>query len=357
MMAKILLIEDDPAARKTMRVCAASLGHRVVEADSETLAFAVVKTEKPDAIVLDMDMGGGWAEHIFDNLRRAMPEETPIMAVSSSRTIGEAEHLFGKGVRAYVSKPLNGSQFAAQLQSMLLDRGETDLPPEDASLHAVFRDAEERYGVLGDMAEIFDGAHPRARTYRRDAPPGPGWEPVIAEECLESFSIKPYRAFLKFDKAGLVRVPKPEEYDQEWKVVLRRAAPPVLAALDGSRCPLGTGLYAIVTAQGLDCAYLTCLLNSRLFDYYFNRVRALLPGSSFLRKVDVERMPIMLPALRVQESFKNICRQLAFSKSGSARLSGGSRLQATTLARMNRMIFDIYGLSEEDVLRLGQLHF
>ncbi len=55
-MAKILIIDDDPDMVLATRLCLQGAGHRVLEAANGTLGLEMVKTEKPDLIVLDVMM-------------------------------------------------------------------------------------------------------------------------------------------------------------------------------------------------------------------------------------------------------------------------------------------------------------
>lgn len=57
-MAKILVVDDDAAVRRVVRLRFERAGHTVTEAESAFQALDVLKTEPPDAVVCDVVMPG-----------------------------------------------------------------------------------------------------------------------------------------------------------------------------------------------------------------------------------------------------------------------------------------------------------
>ena len=57
-MARILLVDDDAAVRRVVRLTFERAGHTVVEAESAFQALDLLKSELPDAVVSDVYMPG-----------------------------------------------------------------------------------------------------------------------------------------------------------------------------------------------------------------------------------------------------------------------------------------------------------
>ena len=56
MMAKILVVDDDPDVVMSTRQCLEAEGHEVIEAKNGTECLARIRTQRPDLIILDVMM-------------------------------------------------------------------------------------------------------------------------------------------------------------------------------------------------------------------------------------------------------------------------------------------------------------
>ena len=84
-MARILIVEDNPTNMKLAVLILTSAGHTVLQAASAQQGIALAMSERPDLVLMDMqlpDMDGIEATRIL----RASPEtaRTPIVAVTAS---------------------------------------------------------------------------------------------------------------------------------------------------------------------------------------------------------------------------------------------------------------------------------
>lgn len=74
-MAQILLIDDDPAIRRVVRVRFERHGHTVAEADSAYQALDLLKTgPAPDAVVCDIVMPGMTGIQFYRHLVERVPK-------------------------------------------------------------------------------------------------------------------------------------------------------------------------------------------------------------------------------------------------------------------------------------------
>lgn len=355
--SRILLIDDNTESRESVREECNRLGHALLEAGDCISGYRLARTEHPDMVVLNMQCGDGHAERFCVSLRKnEITREIPILALGQRSTLKETERIFDLGANAFVPMPMRAERFTRTIEDVLkgMDEDELSAPPE---LRALFENERPDMGQLGNMAEIHAGASLRKPEFRRRARPGPEWAGFITDETIRPFAVLPNESWVLFDRRALIRLPHRDEYDHAEKVVVCRSAPPVVAGVDRSRSPYIAGVLGIVPARDLLCGYLTCLLNSRLMDFFFNRVRRITerPGGSYLRAGDLEAMPVVVPPLKLQKELAFLADNLAgyFSQP----LPQRNPRQRPMLAQMNQAIFDLYGLDETLVSRLSELHF
>ncbi|PKN57858.1 MAG: hybrid sensor histidine kinase/response regulator [Deltaproteobacteria bacterium HGW-Deltaproteobacteria-14] len=116
----VLVVDDDPDARRLLELVLERGGHRVVTAASGDEGLAMARRLRPGAILLDLVMPGrdGWAALAAF---QADPQlaRTPVIIVSAvdARDIG-----FALGVDGYVTKPVDRALLLSAVERAL-DRG------------------------------------------------------------------------------------------------------------------------------------------------------------------------------------------------------------------------------------------
>lgn len=127
MTATILVIDDEPDVRILCKVNLEFEGYRVVEAWDGEMGLEMVKTEKPDLILLDLMMPtlGGW--DVMQQLKED-PETASIPIVLLTAKADEASQLRGweEGVLDYVTKPFNPMSLAKYVEAALESRDSPD---------------------------------------------------------------------------------------------------------------------------------------------------------------------------------------------------------------------------------------
>lgn len=114
MAAKILVVDDDPDILDAVTTILQSEDYQVVSARDGLEALAVLKSEKPDLMILDMlmpKMDGFAVIKELQDARWSKYRETPILVLSSvreesSRRRYELETGLELGVDDYVEKPV-----------------------------------------------------------------------------------------------------------------------------------------------------------------------------------------------------------------------------------------------------------
>lgn len=122
-MRTILVVEDYDDVRQMLKVLLESEEFRVLEAASGTEALAVLKEERPDAILMDLALPG------FDGLEairriRAVDafQNTPIVVLTAYTGPSTYETAIRAGSDYFMAKPIDFDELAALLDEILFDR-------------------------------------------------------------------------------------------------------------------------------------------------------------------------------------------------------------------------------------------
>ncbi|MEA3533150.1 response regulator transcription factor [Rhizobium sp. CC-YZS058] len=118
---RILIVEDEPPIRKLLRVGLATQDYAVSEAMNAKLAQELVKTDKPDLIILDLglpDMPG----HTLLERWRAEGLDVPIVILSSRTDEAGIVRALELGADDYVTKPFGMNELLARLRVALRHR-------------------------------------------------------------------------------------------------------------------------------------------------------------------------------------------------------------------------------------------
>src|SRR3979409_70973 len=117
MTKRILVVEDQEDNRQILRDLLASADYEMDEAENGEEALAAVARERPDLILMDIQMpimDGYEATRRFkaDPATRSIP----IMAVTSYALSGDEEKARTAGCDAYVTKPFSPRQLLAKIR-------------------------------------------------------------------------------------------------------------------------------------------------------------------------------------------------------------------------------------------------
>jgi two-component system cell cycle response regulator DivK len=124
--ARILIVEDNPLNRLLIHDVLELRGHEVLEASTVAEAKAMLAKEKPDLLLLDVQIPGGGGEAVIREVRKhADLAALPIVAVTSLAMPGDRERLLSIGFQGYLSKPIDTRTFGAAIESFLGPASET----------------------------------------------------------------------------------------------------------------------------------------------------------------------------------------------------------------------------------------
>jgi two-component system KDP operon response regulator KdpE len=118
---RILIVDDEPPIRKLLRVGLSTQNYAVIEAMNAKVAMELVKSEKPDLIVLDLglpDMPG----HDLLAKWRGEGLDLPIVILSSRTDEAGIVEALELGADDYVTKPFSMNELTARIRVALRHR-------------------------------------------------------------------------------------------------------------------------------------------------------------------------------------------------------------------------------------------
>jgi len=115
MSTKTILVVDDSAfARRTLRRILEEGGFQVEEANGGAEAMEKYSQRKPDAVLLDVVMGGMEGLEVLQKLREADPNASVVMATADIQTGTRAAATAG-GAAGFVNKPFNPEEVLGEV--------------------------------------------------------------------------------------------------------------------------------------------------------------------------------------------------------------------------------------------------
>lgn len=359
MAEKILLLGHGKNAGLALAGTLAGLGFQPAAATWKNFAPKPARNGRPDLIIADVDQPAAWPmPKLADTVRRLWGDAFPVIAASNASKFQTVSKLLDDGASAVLPKSPPIELLARKIVFCL---SENTPPPVNelteevpVSLLGLFA-GNSRLVRLGDLVSVYTGATPRQPRYRRMAPPDQEWRGVLTSDVLDRFHIGKPTSFLSWNRFHLFRMPPPAEYSVAEKVLLRRAGPPLAAAVDRSRLPAGTDVYSLVPYEGIAAGYIACLLNSRLLDFYFNRLANLGPGGR-LRPEDIREAPVPPPNRTAQQELVRIASLLShYGPNPEGWIDRQNRDELWE--GMEEAVFRLYGAGHEVREGLEALHF
>jgi len=139
--ATILVVDDEPQLRRTMRATLADLGYSVIEARTGEEALDMLRHEAPDLILLDLNMPGIGGLETCRAIRENF--EIPIIVLSVRNTERDKVEVLDAGADDYVTKPFGIQELLARIRAAI-----RRLPASGDAKPQVFTD--------GDLSIDFD---------------------------------------------------------------------------------------------------------------------------------------------------------------------------------------------------------
>jgi DNA-binding response OmpR family regulator len=120
-MARIYVIEDDPAVRGEVATLLERAGHDAVCATSFDRVAACALAAQPDLVLLDLGLPGTDGLIVARELRQA--SDVPLIVLTSRTTDVDELMSMSMGADAFVEKPYNGQVLLAHIDAVLRRAG------------------------------------------------------------------------------------------------------------------------------------------------------------------------------------------------------------------------------------------
>jgi len=120
-MAKLLVADDLVPIRQMVRITLSTQGWTIVEAKNGNEALDLVRSEKPDLVLLDVDMGPG--PNGFDVCRQIKADEAtkdiPVVMLTAHESDSDRAIGFKAGATQYLTKPFGPLELIDTIRGIL----------------------------------------------------------------------------------------------------------------------------------------------------------------------------------------------------------------------------------------------
>jgi CheY-like chemotaxis protein len=129
MKERILIIEDDPRNMRLLEMTLKAKGYTLLEATDGGEALDMAIRERPDLIIMDIQLPKINGLAVTKKLRKTPGfEDTPIIAITAYAMKGDRERAVEAGCNAYLPKPINIRELPEVIAAMLLQRQRDNIP-------------------------------------------------------------------------------------------------------------------------------------------------------------------------------------------------------------------------------------
>ncbi|OLD51331.1 MAG: response regulator [Chloroflexi bacterium] len=120
-MAKLLVADDLVPIRQMVRITLSTQGWTIVEAKNGNEALDLVRSERPDLVLLDVDMGPG--PNGFEVCRQMKADEAlkdiPVVMLTAHESDSDRAIGFAAGATQYLTKPFGPLELIDTIRGIL----------------------------------------------------------------------------------------------------------------------------------------------------------------------------------------------------------------------------------------------
>jgi len=119
-MAKVLIVEDNPANMTLAVFLLQSAGHSVLSASDAEAGLTMARDQQPHLILMDIQLPGmDGLEAIAQLKRDPATRAIPVIALTALAMKGDEERIRAAGCEGYIAKPLAYRDFLATISAQL----------------------------------------------------------------------------------------------------------------------------------------------------------------------------------------------------------------------------------------------
>ncbi len=138
----ILIVDDDIAVRTSLSLLLKSTGNEIITADGAVQAFEVVKTQKPELVILDLNFSIGTSgKEGMELLKkiRAFDAKLPIILITGWASIELAVQGMKLGANDFINKPWNNDYVLQSVDTLLQLNGKKSISKSRKELDKKYR--------------------------------------------------------------------------------------------------------------------------------------------------------------------------------------------------------------------------
>jgi two-component system, cell cycle response regulator DivK len=122
-MARVLIIEDNPANMTFAVFLLQSAGHGVLTATNAEAGLTIARDEQPNLILMNLQLPGTDRLEATALLKASgATRAIPVIALTALAMKGDEERIRGAGCDGYIAKPMDHKEFLAAITAHLPPR-------------------------------------------------------------------------------------------------------------------------------------------------------------------------------------------------------------------------------------------
>jgi two-component system, OmpR family, KDP operon response regulator KdpE len=129
---RVLIVDDEPAIRRALRPPLTEMGFEVAEASRGEIALEMLRAERYDVVLLDVNMPGIGGLETLRRIRAGAPR-LPVLMLTVRDTEDEKVHALEAGADDYVTKPFSVRELVARIRATVR-RVQQPQRPDDAPI-------------------------------------------------------------------------------------------------------------------------------------------------------------------------------------------------------------------------------
>src|ERR1700722_6642369 len=115
--ATVLIVDDEPQIRRVLLTILTSQGYSVIEAKTGDEALETIRSERPDLILLDVNMPGRSGIETCREIREA--GDIPVIILTVRNAERDKVQALDAGANDYVVKPFGADELLARIRATL----------------------------------------------------------------------------------------------------------------------------------------------------------------------------------------------------------------------------------------------
>ena len=128
-MNRILYVEDNFQNKRLVKKILNSKGYEVIEAEDGLQGVALAARERPDLILMDINIPGIDGMEATSRLKSSPDlSHIPIIALTANAMRGDRERIMAAGCDEYLQKPIDNAKLVEIVKRFLPDSGTSAAP-------------------------------------------------------------------------------------------------------------------------------------------------------------------------------------------------------------------------------------